>query len=724
MRLTLRTLLAYLDDTLDPAETKLIGQKVTESDKARELIDRIRKVTRRRGIASPPMEGDNPTSDPNTVAEYLDNSLSAEELADLEKLAMESDKHLAEIASAHQILSLALSEPASVPPSAHQRMYRLVKGRESIPFRKPTARMAAGIQEPDPKEKIDSEYDFQLPVMNSEKPRWGILVPLSLILLAVAGFAIYKALPQNEPLSGSGYAVFDSTKSKDLEESPAKINPDVLAKKAETPKKDREPLPTKEPKDSIVVNEIETLPQPREEVVAKPDVEVPAPRPSEIRQVIGGWEGSKNQVLISRSPPLEVVKLPREDIWHRIGKTNAILNTTDSLIAPPGYHPEIKLLSGVHIQLWGNLPELLNLPLLESAITLFFPKEKYDADLSLDSGRIFIRNDKAFGPARIRVRVREPIRELPKDEKLAPGQKPYLFKEEVWDITLLEPKTEICLDRFEGYPPGVSYSRRYNNESPKLEFYCGLVSGKADIRVGFKEFLNLTSPSLMTWDNRGGGLKAPERPNDNLIGIWSKETNVRLPGATESLNALGDLEKRLQGNAEPAVVDVEWASIWKNETEKPSRRIIALFGLESIDAIADMLDALGDESLPLRQAAIVMLRHWSGRAQDHDSQLNEFLINKRRFPETHSEIILELLHTFSEEDARKNSTYEKLFNYLKHERIEIRELAFWHLSRLDPIGLKEIGGFDTAGSENARMATWAKWFNSWRKRFDSKKPKK
>ena len=30
MRLTLRTLLAYLDDTLEPSETKMIGQKVAE----------------------------------------------------------------------------------------------------------------------------------------------------------------------------------------------------------------------------------------------------------------------------------------------------------------------------------------------------------------------------------------------------------------------------------------------------------------------------------------------------------------------------------------------------------------------------------------------------------------------------------------------------------------------------------------------------------------------
>ena len=54
MRLTLRTLLAYIDDTLDPAQAREIGQKVAESDVAQELIERIKTVTRRRGLTVPP----------------------------------------------------------------------------------------------------------------------------------------------------------------------------------------------------------------------------------------------------------------------------------------------------------------------------------------------------------------------------------------------------------------------------------------------------------------------------------------------------------------------------------------------------------------------------------------------------------------------------------------------------------------------------------------------
>src|SRR5438105_8496006 len=77
MRLTLRTLLAYLDDTLPPDQAREIGQKVAESQVAQDLIERIKKVTRRRGLSTPPAAGPDRV-DANTVAEYLDNDLTGD----------------------------------------------------------------------------------------------------------------------------------------------------------------------------------------------------------------------------------------------------------------------------------------------------------------------------------------------------------------------------------------------------------------------------------------------------------------------------------------------------------------------------------------------------------------------------------------------------------------------------------------------------------------------
>jgi hypothetical protein len=47
MRLTLRTLLAYLDDVLDPADKEELAQKIQSSDFAEDLVHRTRDTVRR-----------------------------------------------------------------------------------------------------------------------------------------------------------------------------------------------------------------------------------------------------------------------------------------------------------------------------------------------------------------------------------------------------------------------------------------------------------------------------------------------------------------------------------------------------------------------------------------------------------------------------------------------------------------------------------------------------
>src|SRR5206468_7346367 len=104
-----------------------------------ELIARIKQVTRRRRLTTPPDGGPGERFDANLVAEYLDNELSSEQVAELEKLCLESDVHLAEISAAHQILTLVLGEPALIPPTAKRRMYALAHGRPKKSADKPPA---------------------------------------------------------------------------------------------------------------------------------------------------------------------------------------------------------------------------------------------------------------------------------------------------------------------------------------------------------------------------------------------------------------------------------------------------------------------------------------------------------------------------------------------------------------------------------------------------------
>lgn len=125
MRLTLRTMLAYLDHVLEPEDAKDLAKKIEESQFASDLMHRIQNVLKLLRLGAPRIDGRGMGADANTVAEYLDNTMPAERVADLERICLESDVHLAEVAAAHQILALVLGEPVKVESRLYDRVYAL-----------------------------------------------------------------------------------------------------------------------------------------------------------------------------------------------------------------------------------------------------------------------------------------------------------------------------------------------------------------------------------------------------------------------------------------------------------------------------------------------------------------------------------------------------------------------------------------------------------------------
>lgn len=125
MRLTLRTMLAYLDDVLEPADAELLAKKIDESEFATGLVHRVKGVLRKLRMDAPKLDGKGMGNDANTVAEYLDSSLPQDRVGEFERVCLESDKHLCEVAACHQVLTLVLGKPADVRAELRDRIYAL-----------------------------------------------------------------------------------------------------------------------------------------------------------------------------------------------------------------------------------------------------------------------------------------------------------------------------------------------------------------------------------------------------------------------------------------------------------------------------------------------------------------------------------------------------------------------------------------------------------------------
>ena len=148
MRLTLRTLLAWLDNVLPAGEQKQLGEKVTASPVAQQLVDRIRLVVERPQVGAPRPDGRGLAADANSVAEYLDNTLEPERLEPLERICLESDMHLAEVAACHTLLAELAEDPSVVMPLDQAGRSRLLQALGHLPQQqtpspaKPTVRPA------------------------------------------------------------------------------------------------------------------------------------------------------------------------------------------------------------------------------------------------------------------------------------------------------------------------------------------------------------------------------------------------------------------------------------------------------------------------------------------------------------------------------------------------------------------------------------------------------
>jgi hypothetical protein len=724
-RLTLRTLLAYIDDTLEPAEARDLGKKVADSEEAQALVDRIKKVTRRRGLAAPTTDDEEATSDPNTVAAYLDNALESDLLREVEETCLNSDLHLAEVAACHQILTLVLTEPVRVPPRAHKRMYELVQPPASVPNRKPSKTLPVSGATPPadgPADADDADAALLLGMKRySATTSWAarlVLFAAAAVLLMLLGAAVFKSWPKSDS------EPFETARATAPADGKAHRAPDATGSTA------------KGPSTSVPPGDKKGEP-------AVPPMVMPEPRPLDANAVVPGpvgpeplpppmvpFPGEKIDAPVDRQAPIgrlvtdRVLVVTYRGAWLRqpvkLATDNPDLESVvsmDPVMALPGHKADILLgppnKPDVEIHLWGNIPEQLPYRVLESKVVFHQPAPGFDADLTLHAGRIYLKNKKAVTekkPVPVKVRVR------------------LANTKEVWDVVLADETTDVLVELISWFKPGTPFAKTGGDE-PKREARAAVLKGRAAFHdpTRFEKFDPLDANAQITWDS--------------VTNVRSKPAPIPVPQEAVRVPVLDGgfqkvLTRVLTEMADAVTAPDRVRTVMKIRLDPPpevaprDRELVARLAIYSWAALAEstedgakslqeLVDILNSELAWLsRQAVVTAFVQWVARDKGNTALLDALLSKPGTgvTPLVTADAVMEMLRCYVSPLQPDPDRLDKLVERLAGAKVNefdkpdkalaLRDVALWNLVAADlgvwippPIGVNvgAVGAkFDTA----------------------------
>jgi hypothetical protein len=668
MRLTLRTLLAYLDDTLEPSQIKLIGQKVAESPAAQELIARIKQVPRRRRLTVPADAGPGAKFDSNSVAEYLDNALPPEQVTDVEEACLASDVHLAEVVACHQILTLMLGEPMQVPPLARQRMYELVRGGGRT--RAVKAKAPKPLETVPEGDEADEMLLMGLPRYHGQGSwrRWLLSYGLVTLLIIGMGGALVAAFMLGRHSHEGPPVAQASTSEPEKQPDPDKqAEADRIAKEKQQAEADRIAKEKQQAEADRIAKEKQQAEADRiaRDKKAAQDKKRSVPAPSKERTPTGEFV-TEDSILLNRE---------RDKDWQRV-RRGARVSTDDELVSLPGYRSEVRLDSHIHAMLWGTLPPPPRDPqVLECALRLH-ADPLFDLDFTLERGRVVLSNHKPQGPASVRLR----------------------FHGEAWELVLQNPETEVAVELWGNDPLDRGFTKDPRGEGPMASLVLLVLKGEAKVKVGYETF-TIPSPRIYGWDSIRGPL--------TVMHLKVPEWASKVPGLdlkAPARRALEKLSTDLSGKENVST----FLTATLSDRDIPTE-MLAVFCIGAIDQLSALLDALADDKEEIRYTAHFVLQRWISRGPEQEPMLKRMLVDKKGYTEDQAELLRQLLHTFPDEQAGRPETYEALIAYLDNEKVAIRELAHRQLQVLVRNEAAQKIPYDAAGDTNQRKKAIEQW---------------
>ncbi len=694
MRLTLRTLLAYIDGILETENAEEIGKKIEDSEFATNLLHRIRDVMQRLRLAAPRLADRGPGLDANTVAEYLDNTLHDDRVPDFEKVCLDSDVHLAEVASCHQILTLVLGEAAEIDPAARQRMYQLpnlLAAEDPSGNGSDAAEVAAG--DGGSGDRASTPRKRRKPIVpdylrEPRKRRSVLPVAVALMTAACIGgvalgyFGYFErdgrlmCLLLGRPEEIADQTVPGSDHSASEQSPPDQGPPEEPANEfpAQPPEPPEEhqpvlvaPLPPESdnlPTPPTTPPNHDTPPEPPPELLPEPLPELPEPLPGLPPEPAPGG---------ALEPTLDVNPDPNPDLtpepdspqppgspgpqrmgalmsdqqvllryhaestsWQRV-PPQGILISEEPLVAPTGFRPKIALSAGVTLQLLGS-----------TRIELLAGGGHALAGVRIRYGRVLIM----------------PLAEAGTQLQLVIGDRTGV-------ITFADAESIVALE--------VTHTRIPGTDPERVPVAVG-----ANLYARTGQILwDEGAESEIVPVEAGACLAVGSQPADGPRAVQELPKWLMLgPLGDLDRRATSKVEQSLQIGRSPGLVLMELAD--PNHRQEEVRRLAARC-LGDMGRFDDMVAALNDSGnrLDWPKYYIEYLRNAVARSPDEAAEVRQAI--ERQYREEPA-AWYRMLWDYSAEDLEGGQD-AKLVEYLDHKVLAFRVLSFWNLKNITGYGL-------------------------------------
>jgi uncharacterized protein (TIGR03000 family) len=318
-------------------------------------------------------------------------------------------------------------------------------------------------------------------------------------------------------------------------------------------------------------------------------------------------------------------------------------------------------------------------PIVETAVILHADTD-VDLDITLDRGRVDLRNQKSQGPARVRVRLQGKTGEL----------------------VLTEPGARVAVEVYGRWPRGVRFTKDpKSNARPALACIALALKGETEVKTQLAHFLLKAPPGPALLITEGMEGDAAERQYLDQLPAWATAgaDSERAKKIKANLVKFRELvRKQPIGEVLDQMVN--------SEDESVRRNAVNLMG--ALDELPRLGQALANAKHPdVWEHGVLALRHWIGRGPGQDLKLYNRMIDTGKYTRAQAATVLNLLHSFGEDDLAHPETYEALIRYMEDDNLAIRGLAYWHLSRLAPAGKKF--GFNPLAPKDERERAVKQW---------------